>query len=57
MKYLIIIFLTLLLIYLLSFARYNWTNNNRLAAVGSLIIGLAAVILPLYIMFLGNYEL
>jgi hypothetical protein len=40
-----------------SFARYNWAKKNRLAAIGSLIIGLAAVLLPLYIIFYGNYEL
>lgn len=57
MKYLIILSLTALLIYMISFARYNWAKKNRLAAIGSLIIGLAAAALPLYIIFYGNYEL
>lgn len=57
MKYLIILFLVALFIYMFSFARYNWAKKNRLAAIGSLIIGLAAILLPLYIIFYGNYEL
>lgn len=55
MEYLIIVFLVALLIYMFSFARYNWGNKNRLAAIGSLIIGIAAALLPLYIIFFGNY--
>lgn len=55
MKYLLIVFLAALLIYMFSFVSYNWSKKNRLAAIGSIIIALAAAALPLYIVFFGNY--
>lgn len=57
MRYVITMMLIIPLIYIFSFAWYNWTTNNRLAAVGSAIIGFSAVALPIYIMFFGNFEL
>jgi len=57
MKYIIVVLLFVELIYLLSFAKYNWVKKNRLAAIGSAIIGLAAFLLPLYLIFWGKYEI
>lgn len=57
MKYIIVVLLFAVLIYQLSFARYNWAKKNRLAAIGSAIIGLLAFILPLYLIFWGKYEI
>ena len=57
MKYIIVVLLFAELIYLLSFAKYNCVKKNRLAAIGSAIIGLAAFLLPLYLIFWGKYEI
>ena len=57
MKYIIVVLLFAELIYLLSFAKYNWVKKNRLAAIGSAIIGLAAFLLPLYLIFWRKYEI
>ncbi|MDD3704856.1 MAG: hypothetical protein PHC45_02145 [Clostridiaceae bacterium] len=57
MKYIIVVLLFAVLIYQLSFARYNWAKKNRLAAIGSIIIGLLAFMLPLYLIFWGKYEI
>jgi hypothetical protein len=56
-KYVLLVPLLLLLLYLLSFAKYNWTQKNRLAAVGVLILCLAAAALPVFVLFFGKYEL
>ena len=56
MKYLIVVFLSGVLVYLMSFAKYNWDRDNRIAAVGAAIVGLAAFVLPIYLMFWGNFE-
>lgn len=56
MKYIIVVPLFALLIYQLSFAKYNWTKKNRIAAIGSVIIGILAFVLPLYLIFWGKYE-
>jgi hypothetical protein len=57
MKYAIVLLLLAALIHLLSFAKYNWKKNNRLAAVGSAIIGFAAFVIPLYLIFLRDFEI
>ena len=57
MKYAIVLLLLAALIHLLSFAKYNWKKNNRLAAVGSAIIGFAAFVIPLYLIFLSDFEI
>ena len=56
MKYIIVVPLFALLIYQLSFAKYNWTKKNWIAAIGSVIIGILAFVLPLYLIFWGKYE-
>ena len=57
MKYIIVVLLFAELIYLLSFAKYNWVKKNWLAAIGTAVIGLAAFLLPLYLIFWGKYEI
>lgn len=57
MKYILFIALIPLSVYLISFARFNWQKKNRRAAVGIILINLAAVVLPVLAFLLGNYEL
>ncbi|MFW5649576.1 MAG: hypothetical protein ACOCG5_10840 [Candidatus Alkaliphilus sp. MAG34] len=57
MKYIIVIPLFIMLFYLLSFSKYNWRNNNRLAAIGSAVLGITAFTLACLVLFSGNYEL
>ena len=57
MKYLILIPLVLLFIYLMSFAKYQWQNKNRLAAVGIVVVALAAAALPIYLFFFSEFEI
>ncbi|MDI9476158.1 MAG: hypothetical protein ACOX0L_09250 [Natronincolaceae bacterium] len=57
MKYVMVIPLLIMLFYLLSFSRYNWKNNNKLAAIGSAILGITAFTLACFVLFSGNYEL
>jgi phosphoglycerol transferase MdoB-like AlkP superfamily enzyme len=52
MKYPIIMLILILLIHPLSFAKYNWDNNNKTAAIGTVLISLVSLILPFYILFL-----
>jgi predicted ferric reductase len=56
-RYIGVLMLLLALFHLLSFARYNWKNKNKLAAVGATVIGFAAVTLFIIVMFVGDYEL
>lgn len=57
MKYVISMFLFVMLFYILSFARYNWRNNNRFAAIGSAVLGIAAFGIPFMLLFFGSYEM
>lgn len=57
MRYVSTLGLLIMLFYILSFSRYNWVNNNKLAAIGSAIIGAAAFALSIFAMFFGNYEM
>lgn len=57
MKFIAIVLILPIFIYLVSFAVYNWKKNNKLAAVGAAIIGIAAYTLPIYILFLSKVEL
>lgn len=56
MKYIFVVLLLCVLIHILSFASYNWKKKNRLAAIGSTIIALAAFVLPFYLLFWGKFE-
>ncbi len=56
MKFAIGIVLVMMLIYLGSFAVHNWKRKNKLAAIGSALLGLAAFGLGLFVVFFGNYE-
>lgn len=51
MNILLILILLLVFIHMLSFAKYNWEQRNKLGAVGAIILALAALILPLVVMF------
>lgn len=57
MKYVVGVFLLVPLTYLLSFAGHNWRNKNRLAAIGSAILGIAAIGLAFFVIFIGNHEM
>ncbi len=57
MKYLTVVLLFIMLFYILSFSRYNWKNNNKLAATGSAILGITAFGLAFFVLFSGNYEI
>lgn len=46
MKYIIILFLIILSIYPFSYARFNWNKENKLGAVGIVLIAIAAIIVP-----------
>lgn len=46
MKYIIAGFILICCGYSLSYAKYCWENKNKLAAVGTVIVVVAAVILP-----------
>lgn len=46
MMYLILILLAPATFYLLSYAKYNWAKRNRKAAMGLILMALAAVTLP-----------
>ncbi len=51
MKYIVVLLMLLVLFYLFSFAVYNWKNKNRMAAIGSVIIGLIAFVMQFVLMF------
>lgn len=57
MKYVVSLFLLILLFYLLSFARYNWRSNNKIAAIGSAVLGFAAFGISIVILFFASYEM
>lgn len=46
-----------LLWHLLSFAAFYWKKQHRLAALGAALAGLAAFLLVLYVIFIGQQEL
>ncbi len=48
MKYFILAPVLYIFIYLLSFAKYNWDRRNKMAAIGSIIIAIAAIVMPLF---------
>lgn len=47
MKYIEILFLIILALYPFSYAAYNLRMKNRLAAVGSILIAIAAIVFPM----------
>lgn len=57
MKYFFVALLFIELLYLLSFSKHCWQKKNRLAAIGSAIVGFVSIVLWLYMFFFGNYEL
>ncbi len=57
MKFITTVGLLAMLLYMFSFARYNWREKSKLAAVGSALLALAACGLGLFVLFSGLYEL
>ncbi len=57
MKYIVAVFLSIMLFYFLTFARYNWKNDNRIAAIGSAIMGCVAFGTSIFLLFFGGYEM
>ena len=57
MKYIVEFLVLILLIYLLSFAKYNWKHNNKIGAIGVSIIGLTAFVFSFIVLFVGDYEI
>ncbi|MBK1812344.1 hypothetical protein JHL18_17100 [Clostridium sp. YIM B02505] len=51
MKFIAIIIILILNMYLLSFAKYQW-KNNKLSAIGSLLIAIISFVLPTYIILI-----
>ncbi|NMB96974.1 MAG: hypothetical protein GYA02_10255 [Clostridiaceae bacterium] len=52
MVYIAVIVLGLVSFYLLTFARHNWKKNNKMAAVGIVLLALAAFVYPVVILVL-----
>lgn len=50
MKYLAMLLPLFVALYLLSFVKYNWNIKNKKAAIGSAIIAIAALVMPLFIL-------
>lgn len=46
MKYLIILLLSALSINTFSYAGYNWKNNQKLGAIGCILLAAASILLP-----------
>jgi len=55
--YILLVPLLVLLMYLASFAKYQWSKKNRLAAAGIAILGIAAAAFPVYLFFFGYYDI
>jgi len=46
MRYIIMLFLIIISIYPLSYAKYNWDRKNKLVAIGTIILTMAAIAVP-----------
>jgi hypothetical protein len=57
MRYFVALLVLLVMIYILSFARYNWKAKNKLAAIGAALLAIAAFSLSFFVLFIGNYEI
>lgn len=53
MKYFLIIIGILPSIYLISFAKFNWKNNNKTAAIGAILLAAVAIILQILFLFMS----
>jgi uncharacterized membrane protein (UPF0182 family) len=50
-RLLLIIVILWISIYMYSFARYNWQQQNRIAVVGVVLLTLVAIILPIIVLW------
>lgn len=57
MRYILLVAVILVLVYVLSFAAYSWKNSNKTAAIASAVLGVAALTLSVIAMFFGHFEL
>jgi hypothetical protein len=57
MRTLLMILTAWMLVYVLSFSVHAWRGANRSAAVGSALMALAALVLMVYALFSGRFEL
>ncbi len=51
-KWILVTLILFLVYYTLSFAKYSWKSNNKLAAWGAGILAIFSVILPIILMVL-----
>jgi len=51
-EYITMAFIIILLIYPLSYSKHNWNKNNKIAAIGTILVTLFSLFLPFYILFL-----
>ncbi|NPV43552.1 MAG: hypothetical protein HPY70_06195 [Firmicutes bacterium] len=56
MSYLAMIFILAASVYSFSFARYCWKKQNRIAAVGALLLTLVSIILPAVMLFFPKWS-
>ena len=54
MKYIAGIFILRSVFYIISFAKYNIHNKNKLAGVGAIFLAFLVIALPLIVMFLNR---
>ncbi|HOV80513.1 MAG TPA: hypothetical protein PK728_10515 [Bacillota bacterium] len=52
MRYLPFLIIAAALYHTLSYAKYNWDNQNVSAAAGAVIMALVALVLPLVVMYI-----
>jgi len=51
MKYIVLVLLSMLSVYMYSFGKYNWQNNNKIAAAGIALLTLTSIIIPVMVVF------
>jgi len=52
MRYTVILFLIVLSMYPLSYAKYNWDRKNKIGAAGMITLTIAAIVIPTIQLFL-----
>ncbi len=52
MNYILILFILIMALYPLSYAKYNWKNKNKFGAVGMILLILASIVVPVILIFI-----
>ena len=52
MKWIMIIFLVVISLYPMNYAKYNWSNKNKLGAIGVALLVILSVLLPTVMLFM-----